>query len=369
MNPLRVLPLLLLLLIGSAHAQSSTPAGRPCSITNHMKGTCFYNAAGELSHWIVRSWDFGGGPGSLAEVVGYPAFLKEQEGYNRWIKSTPPIPGLQIDILTPLTPAENELVRQQDEKSMAEVRALGAPTWDTLINGGTFRHDLPSAHGWETGSQGMKRILVPSDIEETGALNLDTLRIPMFITAGKILAARERLKNDCSSASDLYYEWSESQPVPSYPDLRAGGFCGLNDLPQNAGFADWKRLLDARARSLSLAETSSRRFDDLVGGLQHTIIQYITQSFTPDKLPAGMADQLLKLQAESEAELRVADSLENKSAPVSERYRRTTEQLFQRHEAALNKEACERVNKEMHQKYDKEWIEKYGQPFPVEPCK
>jgi hypothetical protein len=358
MNPVKTLPLFLLL-IGSARVQGDGFVGKPCTINENMKGTCFYKADGVISYWIIRMWlpsDLGGGPErTLDEVVGYPAFLKQQQDYNRWLKSVPPTPGLHIDVPILPTPDQLELESKQIEKESREITTSGAPTWETIIN---RRHFGQSDHGWQTGyPPPVKYILVPGSMRETGEFNLDTLRIPMFIGAGRILAAQERLKADCSSASDVYHEWNGLQPSPNYRNQEKD-ICFFSDLPTGTAFADWQANLNARWHALAPAETASRQFGDLVHKARNVIPSDGT-AFTPDRLPVGMVDQLLSLQTAWAEALRHSESLESDSTALSSKYRATTAQLAKAKQKAL----CEDQDKAMVAEFGKQWLAEFGRDW------
>ena len=310
MNVLKALPLVLLL-IGPVQAQSGDLVGKPCTMNGNMKGTCFYNASGEVSSWIVRAWRdavHGGGPEG-DEIVGYTIFLKEQQDYNRWAISASD-PKLEL-------------------------------------------HCWSSHHGWGKAERGLNSICVPNHIPESGELNLDTLRIPVFKTGVGIIAARDRLKKDCDSVTGIFTAWRRSQGIVDFSDT---DICTLSDLPKDAEFADLQAILTGRANALAAAETASRRYDELITGLQYSIpIQYEFSAFTPERMPPGVADQLLALQAASDAALRRSDSLEKGRTLLTMTYRTMTAQAVQHHEAVMEKKACERL--------EKEWFEKYGEHY------
>jgi hypothetical protein len=319
MNPLKALPLALLL-IGPAQAQSGGPVGKPCTINENMKGTCFYNADGQISYWIVRWWRdsrVGGGPeGALNEIVGYPAFLKAQQEYNSWVSSSP------------------------DPKPE--------------------QHCWTSEHGWGKEDRGLNSICMPNHISETGELTLDTLRIPVFMTGAQILSALDRLKNDCSAASETASTWNgyahQLDVAFTAADDRKGWMCWTKwpqaQIPKGKEFADWQALLEARSAALDEAEKASRRYDELI-----TSVPFEYHNFEPhiaaDKLPASLIDQLSALQATSVAALRTDTADKNESAGLEEKYRMGLAEAARLHKEEQEQEwAKERNTKEYRDKLD-----------------
>lgn len=311
MNLMKALPLLLLL-VGTARAQSDGLVGKPCTINENMRGTCFYNADGQISYWIVRWWkdsSVGGGPeNALNEIVGYPAFLKEQQEYNRWVKSAQSILGLDID-------------------------------------GQSFT----LRHGWEEVYWGMKSITIPNRISETGELTLDTLRIPVFMTGARILDALDRLKHDCASASKAAHTWNGYTHQLNFNLMDAdddkGWVCWTDSprtqIPEGKEFADWQALLEARSTSLAEAEKASRQYDKLVASVP---LEYhdFEAKIAPKKIPTDLMDQLSGLQATAVTALR-ADAVDsNESTPLEEKYRMGLDEVARVH------------RKEQEQEWDRE---------------
>ena len=296
-----------LLLAGPAHAGNDAPSGKPCVIRENLKGSCFYSENGELVYWIAREWNTpsnGGGPTFLEnEIIGYPAVLKEQQDYNRQRPAEKYIP------------AANAYGHYDDAAHRKNLVDIVKETAD-MMNGRYDSHETPYYYnsgddpqfGWNHG-----KLTAPAHIPETGELNAETLRIPLYAAGPKILDAQARLKEDCDSSMETFWRYYSGPRDDSvYNDNPTSDLmCEFDHRPKNEKYANRQNLLKLRAIQLVSAAAAAARYDEIVAELNFPM----SSGSSPSKayeFPAGVTDQLSSLKTEMDEGLNIAADIETR---------------------------------------------------------
>ena len=310
-----VLILIQLLLI--APVQGQELVGKPCVINTNLKGTCFYDANGDISYWIVRVWRdtaLGGGPETaLDEFVGYPGVLKAQQDYNRRIKEDKASSFHLVASKISSAPRDTrETIPEQMKKLKDGIGADGRFVPSTESYG---INTTPPSRGWDTS---LNWIYAPAQIPERGDLNPDTIRIPFFFSGAELLAAERRLLADCRAASASLYRANENLRVGdesweywvSRSLLDGFGVCS-SGLSKKMKFNGLQRVLRERKAQLDAAHAISRRIDDIIRKLG---ADFNFRVVKVEDFPAGFADRLALMQTAMAEALRAASDLETISA-------------------------------------------------------
>jgi len=317
--------------------------GKPCVISENVKGSCFYNAKSEVVYWIARVWSdvsLGGGPGSSEEFVGYPEALKGQQTYNRLIKEDREA-GLHfatpekktLDFTAPSYSMDRRSIAEQFQhlKDATEASSRYVPGKESNRPLESYRSPLakgsPDIYGWRLELADQDRwpriyhwnLLVPAHIEERGNLNPDTLRIPFFLAGAELLAAKQRLVKACRVATDSVNNsgerWNmEWTPEASWPEQSRRDWDGIcrRGQSKHPNFASLHRVLLDRLAHLDAAAEISRHIDRTISaklGLNGMTPPRIT-----DQDLAALADRLALMQSSMEEDLGIAVDLEAVSA-------------------------------------------------------
>src|SRR4029077_537287 len=210
-----------------------------------LKGTCYYDPNGVITHWIVRWWDDSSDQPSLnekwvreKEFVGYPSALNEQKRYNSEIHST--LGGADF----------------------------GPPPYGTCRTNGDLDYPAKYAPCWNKLPQGRKawvdftrHINVPRSILETGELNADTLRIPLFETGIRLLHAQTHFLLVCGGADEDYDIWMQNHAESGFAQENNGnqgdevGFCDpQKERPRNSILAEYQRVMQSIGAELDAAQ-------------------------------------------------------------------------------------------------------------------
>jgi hypothetical protein len=310
--------LLIAYLADLVHAQDASLSGKPCVIVEvpegrkynltyqyrpypanvqysdspeTLKGTCYYDTNGVISYWIVRWWDdkMGKPFSDEKEFVGFAVAQKEQRRYNHEVVET-------LGWVDFGAPPHGRCRTNQDSDYPATYGAC----WDfwRLKGPDEKASDLPYL-----------RMNVPRGIPETGELNADTLRIPLFANGGALLSALALFRDLCMDVDIDYMAWAKAHAgSDSTPENRNGGdnqisFCDpKKERPKNDKLNQYQSLLQAIGDQLNAAQAAARRFDKV-----------ITEYYTPvqPKIPpAGLANQLAWLQTSLVTHLRKAQELD-----------------------------------------------------------
>jgi len=360
---------------GAALSQTPSPVGRPCELTKSLRGTCFYDSNGSVSYWIVRWWRasaLGGGPEyALDEIIGYPAVREIQQEYNRWMHSLKDVPQSFI-----IDDPESETNRQLRNTDIRTFERLQREQLDAIarngLNGDTGHQGLNwniqsphptvsvpptfygvTRHHWDhTG--GADSIIAPIKIAETGELNSDTLRIPVFMAAERVFRVMQEIESDCRDASTTYNQWSlihhfdsvDQEDLWTSDDIRGHGLCRL--LPsKTAMFADWQDVLSRRLAFAEAARDAAKRYDDIVRELLPN-----DGAVSPDRVPA---QRLSLLRAAIEESLRDEETLR----PLTQQRAAACIGAGKRERSAYDK----RIEKEARTRLDDEWMREYGEHF------
>lgn len=317
--------------------------GKPCVISEMVKGSCFHDANGEVVYWIARVWadaSLGGGPGSSEEFVGYPQALKGQQTYNQLIKEdreaglyfaapgkkerdyTAPVPSMdrrsiteQFQHLHDAISASSRYVPSKESESPIEAyRSLAKRSPDIF----GWRHDWVDQDRWRERIY-QWNLFVPAHIEERGDLNPDTLRIPFFLAGAELMAAKQRLVKDCRAATDSVEKSGERYdmawtPNANWPEQSRRDWDGIcrRGQSKHPNFAGLHRVLLDRLAHLDAAAEISREID------RTTSAQLGLNGMAPPRIKdqdlAALADRLALMQSSMEEDLRNAVDLEPVSA-------------------------------------------------------
>lgn len=349
--------LLIQLLIGVT-VQGQELVGKPCVIDPDMRGTCFYDARGEISYWLVRVWRpaaLGGGPETaLNEFVGYPGVLKAQQDYNRRIKEDKES-GFYLEgkrnSSPPQTPVET--IAEQAQRLRDGIGADGRFVPDTR----SYGIDIAPPHrGWD---MSLNRIYAPDHIMERGDLNPDTIRIPFFLSGAELLAAERRMLLDCRAASRSLIRLNEALKVGdetweywvNRSLLEGYGICS-SGLSKKEKFTGLQRALQARKDQLDAARVISRRIDDTVRKLG---ADYDFRPIKIEDFPEGFADRLALMQASMDDALRAAAAME----PICAERQREIDEPFERAQRARIAKA-EAERQRLEDEYKKELDARFG---------
>lgn len=351
---LRAIVLIQILLGSPARAQELV--AKPCVISENVKGSCFYDANGEIVYWIAREWSdvsLGGGPGSSEEFVGYPGALKAQQTYNRLIMenqeagllfATPskkkPNYGSQF------SPRPQESISEQIQYLKDAIRSGGhAPIKETHNSlRGTKLREPRIFYGWRADRVDPDRwrdkiyqwsLIAPAHIEERGDLNPNTLRIPFFLAGAELLAAKQRLVKACRAATTSVdnsgerwkIEWTPNANWPTQSRRDWDGFCRMGQ-SRNPNFAGLHRVLLDRLARLDAAAEISRHIDKTIDA--QLGLHGETRPLVNDQDLAALADRLALLQSSMEEDLRLAVGLE----PVSARLQMEFDAFIERERKA-----------------------------------
>lgn len=335
------------LLAMPARAQSGT-APRPCAIGEY-RGTCFY-VDGEVSYWIVRKW-FGPEVGEGPTMIGYPSVLKVQQDYNRWIKTQK---GSFISVDGPkavpnLADAEKrhaknmETIRKQTQEAM---RGQYTPElWNEHLS-------IPRVirHGWDR-----HLLTLPHEIPETGGLNPDTLRIPLYKIGARLLDAEESRGANCRYLHENVF-WAGGKWLANGrwdDEFRKKGACNIETPPDDEKFAEMHSLLKIRGEVLATARESLLTFDKIFDSVEP--LMGSSDGIAIERLPDGFLDQVFAMSAEIEEVLSQAADLDSEY-----------QSLETAHRVRKQRESEERVRKliqrekEADEKYAKEYFERFG---------
>lgn len=320
--------------------------GKPCVISKNVKGSCFYDANGEIVYWIAREWSdvsLGGGPGSTEEFVGYPGALKAQQAYNRLIKEDREAgfyfaasKKKPLDLSFAFSSKDRESISEQMQNLKDSIGASGryVPLKESYESNSTASASAsPDVFGWRMDRVDHDRwreeiyqwsMTAPDHIEERGDLNPATLRIPFFMAGAELMAAKQRLVKACRVATDSAnnhigtwnMDWTPNANPPEQSRRDWDGIC-RKGLSKNPNFAKLHRaLLDRRAHLNAAAEISRR-----IGNTIDTQLGRDEKTRSRAKeLPAIFADRLALMQSAVEADLRMAVNLEPISARLQAEY-------------------------------------------------
>jgi hypothetical protein len=268
-----------------------------------LKGTCYYDKNGALSYWIVRWWnDQIGKPfPDEKEFVGYAVALEEQKRYNHEI----------VKGLGGANFGEPPYGRCKTNGYLDNPDTFGA-CWNLWpLKGPNQNSDLPYL-----------RMNVPRGIPETGKLDADTLRIPLFAKGGALLRGLAVFRDLCIDVDTDYVAWKNIHAQSGSAQTGDGGdndisFCDpKKDRPKNDKLNQYQTLLQAIGDQLNAAQAAARRFDEI-----------ITEYYTPDQPeipPAGLANQLAWLQTSIEIRLRKSHEVDQRT----ETYEKTFPEFF-----------------------------------------
>ena len=326
--------LLMACLADSVRAQDGALTGKPCVIdklpngrpedaaviinlanysypSETLKGTCYYDTKGGVSYWIVRWWyDASGEPvrhdrygTPYNEFVGYPFALKEQKRYNHEIVNTM---GGATFFGPPYGKCSN-----------------GDTDFPPIRNGACWEHKRLKGPLRNADRLNQWRMNVPRSIPETGELDADTLRIPLFTTGVALLYAQAMFRNYCFGADLDYDAWTRAHAGPVSAQKTGEGqgdeisFCDPEKKrPKNRMLAGYQIIMQAIGAQLYAAQSAAGRYDKLID-------QYYTP-VKPETPPAGLADQLAALQASMEAHLRKAKELDQ----LAQQYEKNFPEFF-----------------------------------------
>jgi len=301
-------------LLDLARAQESSFSAKPCVIcelpkgrnynpdyqyVTHpetLKGTCYYDKNGVIRYWIVRWWSDTSGQPSIdregrkeKEFVGYPAALEEQKLYNQKIYNT--LGGADF----------------------------GPPPYGNCRTNGDL--DYPAKYGpcWGGQPRWDLRMNVPRAFLETGELDADTVRIPLFKTGVALLHAQAMFHGLCVGVNVQHDQWKRV-----YAD-GVGDLCDAKEnRPKNKTLDQYQSLLKAIGEELNTAQAAARRYEEIVEVYSVQRALYISSNESVNPGTPAAADQLAALQKSMEFHLRKADELDQ----VVEAYEKRFPELF-----------------------------------------
>ncbi len=262
-----------------------------------LKGTCYYDDKGAITHWIVRWWsDETGRPTGEKAFVGYPAVLQEQKRYNHEMLRT--FPGGHDG-----PPPYGNCQTNGDE---FEVKKYG-PCWDQKV--------LQGRRGWIDFNRYLN---TPKSILETGELDTDTLRIPLFLAGIPLLYAESHFRSVCSSADDDYDDWLQKQGETTSAETDASrdaslSFCDpAKKAPKNQTLWAYQSVLRFLGSDLEQAHAAARDYEEL--------IERYYMPVTPEVPPEGLAVQLAKLRVTIQIYQRDADDWDKQAEAFEKQF-------------------------------------------------
>lgn len=297
------LPVLILSLAITSYAEELPLTAKLCAPGKDLRGTCFYDANGSISYWIVRHWSDGSPDIYGPELTGYPSVLTKQQEYNRWVSDS-----------------------FHDGYNSSGHGGTGIPGLSLQ----SFRGD-PADLGWADGKDFM---FIPTQIPEDGQLNEVSLSIPLYRIGAEILSSKSRLRLGCRQAEPIF-EWISERAehwMGHYFWTSSGendGRCIFDDrgqTPENVHYLaskdlkelrEWREQLKAWAVHLTIAQETSLRYQKLVR--------------------SGETAHLTALQSQIEAHVRDASEVENRATEYLRLY-------YEKWEATKQKELGERMN-------------------------